>query len=138
MGREIKFQAVINSSIHGKGVFPVININFIPLVIKVNVNGEAINFFEGEVILREFTGLKDKNDREIYEGDIVEERWPNPLTGGENVDHYKIKFNESIGLYKMLHSSGEERWHRVLFLRFKEVKVIGNIYENPELLAGES
>jgi uncharacterized phage protein (TIGR01671 family) len=84
--------------------------------------------------LMQYTGLKDNNGKEIYEGDIVEERWANPLAGGENVDRYKIEYNGLTGIYKMIHTSGEERWHRALFLRFKEVEVVGNIYENPELL----
>lgn len=83
--------------------------------------------------LMQYTGLKDKEGKEIYEGDIVEERWDNPLTSKENVDRYKIGFAEN-GVYKMYHSSGEERFHRTLFLRYQHVEVVGNTFQNPELL----
>jgi len=91
------------------------------------------HFDTEEPVYMQYTGLKDKDGREIYEGDIVEERWDNPLSGGENVDRYTVSISDN-GLYKMVHSSGEERWYRTLFLRYKEIKIVGNIYENPELL----
>ncbi|OCA84452.1 hypothetical protein A8F94_17290 [Bacillus sp. FJAT-27225] len=81
----------------------------------------------------QYTGLKDKNGREIYEGDVVEERWHNPLAGGQNVDRYEVTLAPST-LYIMKHSSGEQRWDRTLFMRGNHVEVIGNIYDNPELL----
>jgi uncharacterized phage protein (TIGR01671 family) len=77
--------------------------------------------------LMQFTGLHDKNGKEIYEGDIVAVSFPE-----SNVNNiYEIKFfltTCSFGLKsKSYHSTG--------LLNIEEYyEVIGNIYENPELL----
>lgn len=70
--------------------------------------------------IMQFTGLKDKNDTEIYEGDIL--RW-----------HY---MEEGVGVVK--YSDRYASFEPFNQLRFDAVadtfEVIGNIYENPELL----
>lgn len=84
---------------------------------------------------RQFIGLKDKNGKEIYEGDIIS------LKRKRFVE--KLIFVESIGIipktkYKYVYpdNSGKWRYHLTLnYLLDKEYfKVIGNIYENPELV----
>lgn len=66
----------------------------------------------------QFTGLKDKNGVEIYEGDIV-------IFGG--VYNYEVVFIK--GGFAVMFKDG----HRYLG-QFAEIEIIGNIYENPNLL----
>jgi uncharacterized phage protein (TIGR01671 family) len=73
--------------------------------------------------LMQFTGLKDKNGKEIYEGDIV--------LGRDSDGH----IGKDYPLTTVVFRGGafvDDYWHAYLSPTSEEV--IGNIYENPELL----
>lgn len=84
---------------------------------------EKYDFYDLE--LMQSTGLEDKNSKEIFEGDIVKMAKDvySDLTYYEIVRHrggaYRLESNQH----------GCELW-----LRHTNCEVIGNIYENPELL----
>jgi len=71
--------------------------------------------------IMQYTGIKDKNGREIYEGDIVSDE------GGTTA----IEWAEGMGAWGLLDS---ERCMFLLADCHETMEVIGNIYENPELL----
>jgi len=91
-------------------------------------------------ILMQYTGLKDKNGKEIYEGDIVKWLYGDQeqtdmvsyanghfLVHSGPLDEDKHK-NTHEDLWKVLRRYGVGR------IGENTVEVIGNIYENPELL----
>lgn len=82
-----------------------------------------------DMILMQYTGLKDKNGKEIYEGDIVKIK-SNPLDmiGYIIYDEYDLAFELR---------DDENESQECLWYQEQELEVIGNIYDNPELLKGE-
>lgn len=99
------------------------------------------DFEEGLVILEEDTGLKDKNSKEIYEGDIVRYAFDYPK--GEWVEEVSFgKIADGEGYYhdyflawRTIDSNGDGAQS---LLDLEGVcEVIGNIHENPELLEGK-
>ncbi len=80
------------------------------------------------IILMEYTGLKDRNGKDIYEGDIVKYRDYEPI----NREFY----TEYIAIveYKWCMFGVQEREDFALIARLENIEVIGNIYENQELL----
>ena len=85
--------------------------------------------------LMQFTGLHNKNGQEIYEGDICKYSYINPMTREERTFVWKVEW--SNGAY-WLHSIDDSLQDTLLWIQHKEIEVIGNIYENPELLKKEA
>lgn len=84
--------------------------------------------FEGELyrglVVMQSTGLRDKNGREIFEGDVVKSNFGNAV----------VKWIENIAAFQMELADSSTaplgQWYRNAY----EFEVIGNIYENPDLL----
>lgn len=125
--REIKFRAW-----DGRHIAEVIGIKFsadltphsVLTVISPNMVYESI----AEIKLMQFTNLLDKNDKEVFESDILKDNygttyiveWEEEQTPGFHltpIDEPKVQIEE----YKLWRDSDR-------------IEVIGNIYENPELI----
>jgi uncharacterized phage protein (TIGR01671 family) len=83
--------------------------------------------------LMQYTGLKDKNGKEIYEGDVVEDRFGRKMLVGEwNYRLCWIAITETN-----FHHADFFDWVESIngeLSGIAKVEIIGNIYENPELL----
>lgn len=78
------------------------------------------------VYVRAFTGLHDKNGKEIYEGDIIQ----NVANDGRRLSIFQIRWQQSsCGFVK-----DREDGHTFTLEISKYFEVIGNIHQNPELL----
>jgi len=118
--REIKFRAwdtEINKMVYPV-TFSVIDNNLRPL--KLNTDGNSsYKFFP----LMQYTGLKDKNGKEIFEGDEINVDGYISQEGNRHyVEFYKGAFGSNV------YSDFE------LLSKYKNIEIIGNIYENPELI----
>lgn len=73
-------------------------------------------------VIEQFTGLHDKNGKEIYEGDII----LNPLYE----EPYVVEYAENLAGYV---GWGDDRICGCYLITDEDIEVIGNIHENPEL-----
>lgn len=122
--REIRFKAYIKDA----GIIvPVTEIYLTSKTLEVNTYkhyGDTLRYAFNEVELMQYIGLKDKNGKEIFENDII--KLSDKLHG-----YITFKEGKFIVIYieknlpKKIQDCG-------IYLSCYEV--IGNIYENPELL----
>ena len=136
MSRDIKFRIYDTDE---KEMFYQEDIDYIDInneIAYINQDGGGydylIDFVYGDGKLMQYTGLKDKNGKEIYEGDILgrHEYWPIRIEYDKGCfmvrDLDKVRYNNLILNVPICNFESINDW-----------KVIGNIYENPELLEGE-
>ena len=95
--------------------------------------------------IMQFTGLLDKNGREIYEGDILSAQKRNKVSKDEA--HTKVFWMETHAMFQHTWNEGnpfhpwkefwnnEPLWNVACSMSQSICEIIGNIYENPELLS---
>ena len=90
---------------------------------------------KSELILMQSTGLRDKNGKEIFEGDIVK-RYRNPLFKAEWEYQIEtvVKREACLLLDKKFGKNSATMRFGSPFAKSDLLEVIGNVYENPELL----
>ena len=119
MSREIKFRAWDKYHQHMLDDFYFQNIDDSNWV---NVGFERLKDLK-DLVIMQFTGLLDKNGKEIYEGDVV-----------ANVIYFdeprKLEFNV-LGAVSTVFKGSQ---FSITTHMLRDIEVIGNIYSNPELV----
>jgi len=123
--REIKFRYRLRSTL-GQEVFTkIITLDELETDSEVFLEQRwGSDFNNYNIVSRDqFTGLHDKKGKEIYDGDIVSD-------GG---DVCEVKWLP-VGMYNICPLTDKKEWQKTIIKNFKNLEVIGNIHENPELL----
>lgn len=131
MNREIKFRA------WDKQYKSMSNVNMILFSAnEIDIDGnlgepKSLDHYE----LMQYTGLQDKNGKEIYEGDILLcHEYDSSDIGGKIIQTFKnavVGFENGSFYY---YPKGNMKQHHQLLMYAYMPEIIGNIYQNPELL----
>lgn len=128
MNREVKFKAYV------KEIGSIYDVYELYSDGGVMVVGYDFPLGADDINLMQYTGLKDKNGKEIYEGDICKCNYFNSSKVKQHIEVVEFKAGQfdltwTINkLFKSFRSRSHFNGHPDAF------EVIGNIYENPELL----
>lgn len=110
-------------------------------------SGVSIQFYDEEdgwmtaivqpVTVGQFTGFYDRKRQEIYEGDIIT-YLNHRIDGTGFIEQGKVEWRQEEGCYVFVNRfpTKDNRELVMPLIRCKEITVVGNIHDNPELLKG--
>ena len=147
--REIKFRAFLRSDQrlpngitlgyekYPRGIYEVMDLNFASEIVTLWSEKERTSF---EVSLRkvellQYTGYKDKNGNEIYGGHIVSVKYPYDRRSKDRAQVAWQEDKAGFGL-KSLKGLTNEVYELYQVTAEHNLEIIGNAYENPDLLKG--
>jgi uncharacterized phage protein (TIGR01671 family) len=128
MKREIKFRAIAktnNLMVFGDLIFtPNQEHRIIWFELKgetpLDIDYESFNEVVDTSTIGQYTGRKDKNGKEIYEGDIIEKHF----------GKYEVLFHDCEWVFTKLNDYYKQQFYKLNFFDDKNFEVVGNIFEN--------
>ena len=132
MTRQIKFRVwdVKNKKFLPESYFAILGNGKLIVTLSGYYN-DFTNTNQDDYVIQQYTGLTDKNGNLIFEGDIVQY---NQNSSYDNMDFIAKWSDDKLG-FIFQSNSGEQLVNQTPHLnRFKHLEVVGNIFENPELL----
>ena len=125
---EIKFRAWDKENeemIYGVGITPISDTSIPYKVADEDESFQNFSYYPDSVLMQ-FTGVKDRKGIKIYDGDLI--------TGGGLLAPFELYWNTPSAEWWVARGN-DEGWKTSLSCS-KKHEVVGNIYENPELLGG--
>ena len=126
-----KFRAYFNK--YKRMIYNVGVVNENSILVDFNGDGDCeYMFLTNDITLMQYSGLKDKNGNEIYEGDVC--RWTDPEAfDGEIIsDVFIARYSDEF--LKWIGENNNSYDDLYEFTDDRQLELIGNIYETPELL----
>jgi len=105
-----------------------------PIIVHLDDGKDPVTRSINDVILVEYTGLKDKNGKEIYEGNVFNFHPSKEWKGTEPDNPCVVFWSDDLAAWMFYVGKPEMS---TLLPPPKSIEIIGNIYENPELLNEE-
>ena len=128
MNREIKFRMWNKAGEYSRMFYKTDEVmECLKQQIEFNVDGKSGYDHEGDgSAFMQYTGLKDKNNKDIYEGDIVQ-----GYENGIKIGTDEIVFKNGRFNFK---DTPSDLVYWIYSFGVKEIEVIGNIHEHPQLI----